>query len=138
MKEEQYEYSYNTKGSNSKPEGRRKALLAVVVISMFLQLLVFLFQVHELYRYDEEISHYMPDMSCPDRSNAVQAFFNIGVIKFPFWVQFILVPAAIVSALLLVKNPWNSAFIAIAVVVFALMSWAASLMGTVYSAGSFD
>lgn len=118
--------------------GRRRHLSTVLFVMLFLQCVIFLFQVHQLVRYDEEIEPHMPTMTHPDRSDPVTRLYGLGAIMVPFWAQFILVPTIWLLAVFETKTQARGMFISLSSVVIAGASWFGALLGFGFTIMTFD
>lgn len=123
---------------NERLRRRAPIALGILVVILFVQCAVLLFQGYELVRYDEEIEPHMPTMTHPDRSDPVTRLYGLGAIMVPFWAQFILVPTIWLLAVFGTKKQGWGMFISLSSVVIAGASWFGALLGLAFTVGTFD
>ena len=123
---------------NERLRRRSPIALVILVVILFVQCAVLLFQGYELVRYDEEIEPHMPTMTYPDRSDSVTRLYGRGAIVVPFLSQFIFVPTIWLLALYATEDRRRGTFIALSSVVIAGASWFGAFLGFGFTIMTFD
>ncbi len=123
---------------NERLRRRSPIALVILVVLLFVQCAVLLFQGYELVRYGEEIAPHMPTMDHPDRSGPSTRLFGLGAIMVPFCAQFIFVPTIWLLAVFETKKQGWGMFISLSSVVIAGASLFGAVLGFGFIIMTFD